>query len=47
MANKEISRRTFIKGLAAGAVSLGAVGIAEAIATPAESSGAAMPPIPR
>ena len=43
MANKEISRRTFIKGLAAGAVSLGAVGIAEAIATPAESSGATIP----
>ena len=33
MANKEISRRTFIKGIAAGAVSLGAVGVINALGT--------------
>ena len=44
MANKEISRRTFIKGLAAGAVSLGAVGVVDALGTKsAASSGVTLP----
>ena len=34
MAGKEISRRTFIKGIAAGAVTLGTVGVLDAVSKP-------------
>ena len=42
MANHEISRRTFIKGLAAGAVSLGAIGVLDVVGNKT-ATGASLP----